>query len=85
MTDVSGHPPHPCCGLAAGHRSRERAMTVAADGSWWCDPCIAPLVAALNDAGVRTVASCYGHGARPGSVALADGHELVLPVQDAAS
>lgn len=42
----------------------------------WCDPCLAPLVAALNDAGMRTVASCCGHGRRPGRIDLAD--ETVL-------
>jgi len=42
------------------------------------DACIAPLVAALNDAGFRTVASCCGHGRRPGSIALADGRCLSI-------
>ena len=58
----------------------------------WCDPCIAPLVKALNESdlptvpsrlnsdGIRTVASCCGHGKRPGLIALADGRELfILP------
>lgn len=39
---------------------------------------IAPLVRALNDAGIATVASCSGHGHRPGSIALADGRELIV-------
>lgn len=42
------------------------------------DSCIAPLVRALNDAGMTTVASCCGHGRRPGNIALADGRECVL-------
>lgn len=42
------------------------------------DECIAPLVRALNDAGIGTVASCCGHGHRHGNIALADGRELVL-------
>lgn len=42
------------------------------------DSCIAPLVAALNQAGITTVASCCGHGKRPGNIALADGRELVI-------
>lgn len=42
------------------------------------DPCIAPLVQALNDAGIATVASCCGHGHRPGNIALADGRELIV-------
>src|SRR5690606_39841374 len=43
----------------------------------WCDPEIADLVRALNAGGIRTVASCSGHGHRPGNIALADGRELI--------
>lgn len=39
---------------------------------------IAPLVQALNDAGLETVASCSGHGKRPGNIALRDGRELII-------
>jgi len=42
------------------------------------DPCIAPLVQALNDAGLQTIASCCGHGHRPGSIALEDGREILI-------
>lgn len=42
------------------------------------DSCIAGIVRALNDAGVITVASCCGHGKRPGSIALSDGREIVV-------
>lgn len=42
------------------------------------DSCIAELVRALNAAGILTVASCCGHGKRPGNVALADGRELII-------
>lgn len=44
----------------------------------FCDPCIVPLVKALNDANVRTVASCCGHSIRPGNIALQDGRELII-------
>jgi hypothetical protein len=44
----------------------------------WCDPCIAPLVKALRDAGIRSVASCCGHGRNVGSIVLDDGRELVI-------
>lgn len=44
----------------------------------WCDPEIVDLVRALNKAGIRTVASCSGHGYRPGNIILADGRELVI-------
>lgn len=42
------------------------------------DRCLAPLVAALNDGALRTVASCCGHGKQPGRIALDDGRELVI-------
>lgn len=42
------------------------------------DECIAPIVEALNLAGVPTIASCCGHGHRPGNIALADGRELII-------
>ena len=42
------------------------------------DSCIAELVSALNESGIGTVASCCGHGSRPGCIALADGRELFI-------
>lgn len=42
------------------------------------DKCIAPLVRVLNDNGFPTIASCCGHGRRPGNIALGDGRELVI-------
>lgn len=42
------------------------------------DACIAPIVKALNDAAIGTVASCCGHGTHVGSIALTDGRELLL-------
>lgn len=65
------------------HSNREAAMVIThrdPDGrpAVWCDPCLEPLIRALNDGGVRTVASCCGHGKQPGNVALADGRELVI-------
>lgn len=39
---------------------------------------IAPIVAALNAAGVATRASCSGHGHRPGNIALRDGREIII-------
>lgn len=42
------------------------------------DFCIASLVKALNAGGVQTIASCCGHGKRPGNIALADGRELII-------
>jgi hypothetical protein len=46
----------------------------------WCDPCIAPIIQALNDGGLETTASCCGHDHSPGLVSLRDGRYLmVLP------
>lgn len=42
------------------------------------DRCIAPIVRALNTAGIRTDASCCGHGKGNGSIILSDGRELVI-------
>lgn len=42
------------------------------------DACIAPIVKALNDAGLLTVACCCGHSHRPGSIILADGREVII-------
>ena len=36
------------------------------------------LVAALNAGGVRTSASCCGHGAMKGRIALDDGRSLII-------
>lgn len=61
------------------HPNREAAMTVLSPGIW-CDPCLAPLIGALNDGGLPTIASCCGHGHSPGRVMLADGRQIfVLP------
>jgi hypothetical protein len=42
------------------------------------DACIAPLVQALNDAGIETTGCCCGHGHGPGNILLADGRELII-------
>lgn len=65
------------------NRPRELDMVVLRrhpDGTpaVWCDPDIADVVGALNAGGVPTVASCSGHGERPGNVALVDGRELIV-------
>lgn len=40
------------------------------------DSCIADLVDALNKCGLKTVASCCGHGKQPGTILLKDGREV---------
>jgi hypothetical protein len=42
------------------------------------DICIADIVAALNAANIRTVASCCGHGSPPASILLGDGRSLQI-------
>jgi hypothetical protein len=42
------------------------------------DCCIAPIVQALNDAGIYTSGCCCGHGKGDGSILLHDGRELVI-------
>lgn len=42
------------------------------------DRCIVPIISALNAAGIATVASCCGHGHRPGWIALANGLQLAI-------
>ena len=57
--------------------NREAAMVKISPGVW-CDPCIESLIRALNDGGVRTVASCCGHHQTLGNIALADGRQLFI-------
>jgi len=40
------------------------------------DRCIAPIVQALNDAGIYTANSCCGHGQADGEIILHDGRVL---------
>ena len=42
------------------------------------DRCIAPIVSALSDSGIATVACCCGHGRHRGSIILADGREMLV-------
>lgn len=42
------------------------------------DSCIAPIVEALNTAGIYTAGCCCGHGENSGSIILHDGREIVI-------
>jgi len=42
------------------------------------DPCLNNIIKALNDSGIKTIASCCGHGRQPGSIILGDGRELII-------
>ena len=44
----------------------------------YIDYCIADIVAALNAANIRTVASCCGHRKMAGRIDLEDGRTLIL-------
>jgi hypothetical protein len=46
------------------------------------DYCIAHIIAALNAANIKTLASCCGHGEITGSIILDDGRELVVRKYD---
>lgn len=65
------------------HENRERTMTVVArdhegTATIWCDPCIAPVIRALNNGGIETIASCCGHGENDGWVLRADNMLMLL-------
>jgi hypothetical protein len=42
------------------------------------DSCIAPIVQALNDAGIYTAQSCCGHGKGNGEILLHDGRIITI-------
>lgn len=42
------------------------------------DACIAPIVKALNKAGIKTRACCCGHGRHEGNIVLEDGRTLII-------
>ena len=47
------------------------------------DSCIAPLVEALNNHGIRTTGSCCWHKEKFGEIWLADGRDLVIVSESA--
>lgn len=44
----------------------------------FCDKCIAYLVKTLNEGGIKTVASCCGHGKINGNIVLENGKVLII-------
>ena len=56
-----------------------QATVLLADGTeGFCDPCLEPLVTALNAGGFHTVSSCCGHGKYgPAHVVLSDDRWIV--------
>lgn len=51
---------------------------ISDDKTLMVDACIAPIVDALNRAGLKTIASCCGHGKQPSNIVLKDGREVVI-------
>lgn len=47
-------------------------------GQGGLDPCLISLIKVLNKVGLKTIASCCGHGHRPGNIALEDGREIII-------
>lgn len=67
----------PYCDSCGGAKTYEHQAPIPINGRVRCiDFCIAPIVAALNAGGVKTVASCCGHLEREGRIDLADGRVL---------
>ena len=72
---------------SCGRRDELVRVTVPADLSstgferereFGIDACMAPIVAALQAAGMKMRGSCCGHGQRDGEILLADGRTLVI-------
>lgn len=67
------------CDSPAGVKTLANQACMPINGRMQCiDWCIHPIVAALNAAGLTTVASCCGHGKVQGRIDLADGRVLFL-------
>jgi hypothetical protein len=66
------------CGTSPGSvETFKEQVCMPINGRVQCiDKCIHHIVAALNAGNVRTVASCCGHSAKPGSILLEDGRCL---------
>ena len=69
--------PEQCCDI--GTYGCDIPMPIARRVEW-IDFCIADIVAALNAANIKTIASCCGHAKMDGSVLLEDGREIVVRV-----
>jgi hypothetical protein len=68
-----------CCDGPGGIKTIDDQVPMPLGGRVQCiDKCIAHIVAALNAAGIETMASCCGHGKIDGRIDLADGRYLVI-------
>lgn len=67
------------CDGPGGFKTLRNQACMPINGRVQCiDFCIHHLVAALNAAGVETVASCCGHGVMDGRIDLKDGRVLTI-------
>ena len=71
----------PCkfCDSPGGEKTFSNQVSMPLNGRVQCiDYCIHRIVAALNAGGVRTTASCCGHGRMKGNIILEDGRVLLI-------
>ena len=66
------------CKWEPGNSPEERTIMEYDGKSFAVDNCIAPIVKALNDNNIKTIASCCGHGNCWGRISLVDGRELII-------
>ena len=82
------HDPCQHCDSPGGERTLRNQVCMPLNGRVQCiDFCIHQIVAALNAGGIRTLASCCGHGKIKGNIILEDGRALLIqptPESDAA-
>lgn len=65
------------CDGYASEKTHANQAAMPVNGRVICvDWCIHHIVAALNAAGIETIASCCGHGLRDGIISLSDGRDL---------
>lgn len=68
-----------CCDGIGGKKTFENQACMPIDGRVRCiDKCISHIVACLNAGGIKTVASCCGHGEKQGRIDLEDGRILYI-------
>ena len=67
------------CDEPGGEKTYQNQVCLPLNGKVQCiDYCIHHIVAALNAGGVRTRASCCGHGQMHGNIVLEDGRVLII-------
>lgn len=67
------------CDDFGGRKTFENQVCMPINGKVQCiDNCIHHIVAALNAAGLQTIASCCGHNKIDGIISLEDGRDLII-------